>query len=224
LDKEGKKMSIAAINSIYTDSAQTSQSSKSSISLDDFYTLLITELKNQDPTDPLDNRELLQQVASFKQLDDLNAISTNIETMLSSVNSSSAVSYIGKTVVTSGNEFTVSEGASGTIRFDLAGDASDVTVSIYNSDGNLVRTIDEGALSQGEHAVEWDTCDNEGNKLSDGTYTFSVSAVDNSGNAVSSTTLTTSVVSGVSFEDGVAYLKLGNESVPVASVVEVYDS
>jgi flagellar basal-body rod modification protein FlgD len=220
-------MSIAAVNTTYTDSTQTYESSASSISVDDFYTLLTAELQNQDPTDPIDTTELIQQTVSYTQLERLDTISNNIETMLlyqQSINNSSAVSFIGKTVTANNDQLSISEGSTGDITFELAEDASDVTVSIYNSDGELVRVIDGGALSEGEHTLEWDACDNDGNELTDGTYTFAVSAVDESGEAVTSTTLTTAVVSGISYEDGIAYLELGNFSVPLGSVIEIYDS
>ena len=221
-------MSVSAVSSAVTDTTSATSYSGYSLSLEDFYTLLITELQYQDPTDPVDNDEMISQITGYSQLEALDAISEGMDTLLlyqQSLNSAQAVSFIGKTVTAQANELVVSDQSSNDINFELEGDASDVTISIYDSDGELVREIEAESLDEGEHSVSWDCLDDDGNAVADGSYSFEVTATDAEGEAVSCVTTTTSTVQGVSFEGGIAYLQLANgTSVSLSSVTEIYDS
>ncbi len=220
-------MYVNGVSTIGNTTTSASSATNSSISMEDFYKLLTTELQNQDPTDPVDTSTMISQTASYGQLEKLDDISDDLGKLLlyqQSMNNGQAVSFLGKTVTVDSDQLSLTDGTSGDIQFQLAGDASDVTVSIYNADGTLVRKIDGGALSAGTNTLEWNGRDDDGNSLPDGDYTFSVSAMDGSGAAVEATTLSTSEVTGITFEDGIAYLQLENGTVPVGSVVEVYGS
>lgn len=217
-------MSVSAVSSTVDTTSATSLSGYS-LSVEDFYTLLITELQYQDPTEPVENSELIDQVTGYSQLDALNSIAENMDYLLmyqQSLNSAQAVSFIGKTVTANDDQLTVSDQACSEINFDLESDASDVSISIYDSDSDLARQVDIGALSAGEHSYQWDCLDDAGNTLDDGDYSFTITATDSSGASVDSLSQVTSVVQGVSFDSGIAYLQLANgSSVPLASVTDV---
>ena len=220
-------MSVSAVGSTVDTTSATSLSAYS-LSTEDFYTLLITELQYQDPTDPVDNSEMINQLTGYSQLDALDNISESMDYLLlyqQSLNSAQAVSFIGKTVTAEDDQITVSGQSAGAINFDLESDAGEVSLSIYDADGNLVRNVDQGAMSAGEHSYEWDCLDDDGNVQPDGAYSFAISATDESGATVNSSSTVTSVVQGVSFENGLAYLQLENGSkIPLASVTEIYDA
>jgi flagellar basal-body rod modification protein FlgD len=219
-------MSVTGLESVGSNATSTSISKSNILGKDDFLNLLITQLQYQDPLSPLDSAEFTSQLAQFSSLEQMSNVNTNLEMLQlyqASINNSQAVSFIGKTIKALGNSIGVTDGVADQIHFDLEDDASDVLVHIYGSKGNLVKTIQSGALSAGEQRVEWDGTDNEGNTVPDDTYTFKVAATDNDANTVNVKTLITALVSGVSFKDGTTYLVAGNQEIPIGSVFEVME-
>ena len=69
-----------------------------------------------------------------------------------------------------------------------------------------------------------DCTDNDGNEVPDGTYTFEVVATDSDGNLINATTFITALVSGVSFKDGITYLLVGDQEIPIGSVFKVKEA
>jgi flagellar hook-associated protein 3 FlgL len=84
------------------------------------------------------------------------------------------------------NSIEIIGGASTDIMFDLAGDASDITIDITDSTGSVVHTLTVANGVEGTNAISWDGCDDDGNTLADGDYDFAVSASDSNGNDVAS--------------------------------------
>jgi len=100
----------------------------------------------------------------------------------------------------------MADGASQTLSFSLAGDASAVTVTVYDEDGNSVKTIDAGSLSSGNNTVTWDGTDSDGDTVDDGTYSFKVTATDSDGNSVTASTSVTATIASVLYSGGTTYL------------------
>ena len=191
---------------------------------DDFLTLLITQLQNQDPLNPTDSTEYTAQLAQFSSLEQLSNVNTNLEYMQlyqASINNAQAVSFIGKEIIALGDEIQVTDGQAENCRFELGGDASGVVVNIYDSAGNLVKAIEQGAMDAGRQTVEWDGTDQNGNTVADGNYTFEVQAVDASDQEVAAVTYSSGLVEGVTFIEGVTYFLVGNQKIPISDIVEV---
>jgi flagellar basal-body rod modification protein FlgD len=190
-----------------TSSLYTTSSSNDEMSKTDFLTLLITQLQNQDPTNPQDSSEFASQLAQFSSLEQLMNLNTSLTSVSTAMSGSQAYSLVGKDALYDGNTLTVTSGETPSdINLALASDASSVTIKIYDSDGTLVRTIDAGELSSGVQSVSWDGNDSSGNALSSGEYTFEVSATDSSGSTVTSAALMREQITGVIDNDGTYYL------------------
>ena len=191
---------------------------------DDFLTLLLTQLQNQDPLNPTDSTEYTAQLAQFSSLEQLSNINANLEYMQlyqASINNAQAVSFIGKEIISLGNDVRVEDGQPENCRFELGGDASGVSVNIYDSAGHLVKTIEQGAMQAGRQTVIWDGTDQNGNAVPDGDYTFEIMAVDAADQKVNAVTFSSGLVEGVSFIEGVTYFLVGNQKVPISDIVEV---
>ncbi|MEN6623312.1 MAG: FlgD immunoglobulin-like domain containing protein [Smithella sp.] len=202
----------------------TSSSALSSLTSDDFLTLLLTELQNQDPTDPVSTGDMLQQFSTLTQVansEKTNSYLSSLADNMSTLSNSQNLNYIGKTITYSCDSITVSNGTAGNLSFDLASDTTDVVATIYNSSGTVVNTIDLGSLSSGSYSLSWDGTDSSGSGLSDGTYTAKYSAKDSSGNSVTVTTSGTVEVTGVVYNSGDTYLVTANGDIPVSSVTAV---
>ncbi len=191
---------------------------------DDFLTLLITQLQNQDPLNPTDSTEYTAQLAQFSSLEQLSNINQNLEYLQlfqASINNAQAVSFIGKEITALGDAIQVKEGVADACEFELTADADGVIVNIYNDAGNLVKTIDQGAMEAGRQTVVWDGTDQNGNQIQDGDYTFEIMAVDANDQDVKAITYTSGVVSGVTFIDGTTYFIIENQKIPIADIIEV---
>jgi flagellar basal-body rod modification protein FlgD len=215
---------ISALTSSASATSTSDTSALSSMTSDDFLTLLLTELQNQDPTDPVSTSDMLQQFSTLTQVADsekTNSYLSSLVNSMSTLSNSQTVNYIGKTISYSCDNITVSNGTAGNLNFDLAGDTTAVTATIYNSSGTAVNTLSLGSLSSGSYSLSWDGTDSSGSTLSDGTYTVKYSATDTSGSSVTVTTSGTVAVIGVVYNGGVAYLVTANGDIPVSSVTEV---
>ena len=148
-------MSTSAVSSalLGVSSSSSTTSTDTSSTSDEFLTLFIAELKNQDPTNAVDTSELTSQLATFTQVE--QSIQTNLylDTLTqyaASVNNAEAASCIGKTVSVDTSEVAVSDGDADDIVFSLSDDAANATITISDSSGNVINTITETNLSEGD--------------------------------------------------------------------------
>ena len=208
-------MSTSTVTGVNSGTTVASAASSQVLTQDDFLQMLIAQLQNQDPLNPLSGTDFAAQLAQFSSLDQLTKINTQLSSLastLSSTNNSQVVSLIGDEVVANGNSITVS-GASTTLAYNLSQNAQQGTIQIYDSNGTLVNTLTFGQQQSGNNTVNWNT-----SNVNSGTYTFKVSAVDSSGNAVSATTMMTGTVTGVTFQNGVPYLSVNGQNVALTDV------
>ncbi len=192
--------------------------------LNDFLLMLTTQLKNQDPTDPLDTNQFTQQLVGFNQVEQQINTNRNLEKLLAintAAQVNNAVSYIGKSVNTEGNKGVVSGGV-GAFAYNLPAGATSAEVTITNSTGNVVFT-GAGTTNTGDNVVFWDGKNSVTNVAEpDGIYTISLVAKDAAGTPLkNASTYTTGVVTAVDIRNGSAILSLGTLQVPIEKVLAV---
>jgi flagellar basal-body rod modification protein FlgD len=206
-----------------TSSSSSSTSSTSSTSgtsgtdlQNTFLTLLVTQLKNQDPTNPADSSQMVSQLAQINTvtgISNLNTSLSSLATQISAGQSTQAALLIGSNVLASGSSVTVSNGAASTFGVKLDNAVSDLQVVVKNSAGQIVNTLDLGAQSAGTVPVSgWTPVDSSGKTLADGTYTISAQGTINGQQATATTLAASQVQSVVQMSDGSAGLKLSNGS------------
>lgn len=197
----------------------------------DFLNLFIKQMQSQDPTSPMDSAQMMQQTATFTQVQSMTEMSQNILKMVeASTNSSStaqlasAANFIGKVMEYSGNDTTLT-GSGAAISFDTAAIPSKTNVTIRDAQGNFVRTLSPTVTDTGKQYLVWDGTDANGNKMANGKYSFSVSAVDDKGTSVGVTTYSNGQVTGVSTENGTLVYEIdGKYDVSPDKVVSVRDA
>ncbi|MDG2533728.1 flagellar hook capping FlgD N-terminal domain-containing protein [Sphingomonas sp. HITSZ_GF] len=192
----------------------TSQLGTTDMDVSDFLALMTAQLKNQDPFEPVDNSQMVAQMAQFSSLSGITEMSSTLKTIASQLSTTSlndAIGYVGKTVLVEGSTAypRTSGGLAGAVA--LADDATNVTVTIKDADGNTLKTIEMGAQDSGAVAWEWDGTTDSGEAAGDGPFTVSTIATDGTGN-VSSAPLVWAPVSAVS---------MGSDGKPVLSVTGV---
>jgi flagellar basal-body rod modification protein FlgD len=183
-------------------------------------------LQNQDPTDPLDNSEMVTQLAQISTISSIESLGTTAETISSQISASESLqasALVGNGVLIDGNTIKVASGEATTFGVTLASDADDVTVTISDSSGNVVRTLDEEDMSAGTQTLSWDGLQDDGTTAADGAYTFTVAATADDA-AVTSTALTYALVTGVTTDSSNAVaLDLGgvNDNVALSDIALV---
>ena len=144
-----------------------------------FLKLLVTQLNNQDPLNPLDNAQLTSQLAQMSTVSGIEKLNGAVQSLLAQSGASQVLqsaALIGRTVLVPGKDVGVKDGALEKFGIDLAGAADSVKVSVKNAAGDTVRTFDLGALPPGVKMIEWDGKTSTGTTAPDGAYTLSVTA------------------------------------------------
>ncbi|WP_407331097.1 flagellar hook assembly protein FlgD [Enterovibrio sp. 27052020O] len=145
---------------------------------EDFLSLLTKQLSNQDPFKPVDNEQMIAQMASFATVDGIGKMNEQFGSLNAAMTSSQALqasSLVGQDVLVPGNDgFKTAEGGIAAM-VKLPQALNDVIVRIQNDRGELLRSFSLGAKSPGDHRVEWDGKDDTGNPLPEGNYSMNVS-------------------------------------------------
>lgn len=165
---------------------------------DRFLKLLVTQMKNQDPLNPMDNAEITSQMAQLSTVTGIEKLNETLNAF-TKAQAFQSVNMIGHYVLAPGEHMDLASGtALGGV--ELASAADDVTVKIFDSNGNLVKTLDLDKLDAGVNAFTWDGKNEAGAAAADGSYTFTVTAKLN-GEAVNATSLAVGKVQSVLMDD-----------------------
>jgi flagellar basal-body rod modification protein FlgD len=188
-----------------------------------FLTLLTTQLKNQDPTSPLDTNQFTSQLTQMTGVEQ-QLLSNQLLQQLVSQSSGSgvtgAVGLIGKSVTASGSTATLQDGAA-TWQYTLGGNAANVTVQVADSSGNVVFSgpANSGA---GAQAFTWNGQNAAGQQQANGgTYTLTVSAADSSGAPVTVSNAVQGTASAVEQVNGQTMVTVGGVQVPLSAITAV---
>ena len=206
-------------------SEQVATKKNDALGQEEFLLLLVTQLQNQDPLDPMDSTEFTAQLAQFSSLEQMTAMNKTLTSIRETQNGLSymqATSYIGKDVTALGNMIALSGGDGADIKFNIGSNASQVVVSIYDEYGDLVNKIEKGTTDKGAVSVYWDGLKSDGNPAPEGFYGYSVLAMDQDGKSVAVESTVTVQITGVDLRGTTPYLISGDRAVPLDSVLEVH--
>ena len=165
---------------------------------DRFLKLLVTQMKSQDPMNPLDNAQVTSQFAQLSTVSGINKLNDALTAMASSYQTSQtlqAASMINHGVLTPGSGIDMAKG-SALLGVDLEGAADKVSVTIRDASGKVVRTLEAGAQQAGSQPLTWDGKADDGSALADGHYKFEIAA-SQGGAKVSATGLQFGLVDSV---------------------------
>jgi flagellar basal-body rod modification protein FlgD len=191
---------------------------------DRFLKLLVAQMENQDPLNPLDNAQVTTQMAQINTVTGINELGDSIGKMIEQITglqTLQAASLTGRDVVVAGNSMQLPAGGTANGAYELPGDASAVKVEVRDSNGALVRTMELGAQRGGVSRFAWDGRTDAGAPAAAGEYRFSVTA--GSGKSeYAATALRVGRVEGVRNEGGQLQLLLaGQGAVPYAEVRQI---
>lgn len=208
-----------------TTSPTVASSASTTLGQSDFLKLMTAQMQNQDPFDPVDNTQMVAQMAQFSSLagiSEMGATLKGIADKLGGTSVSDASAYIGRTVLTSGSVAygRTTGGLAGAV--ELSGAASDVKVTIEAESGAVLRQLSLGASPKGTATYDWDGLTEAGEDAGSGPFKVTVTA-QNAGAAVPATGLVWAPVQSVSVPAGGAPVLnvAGLGTVQVSAVREI---
>ncbi len=194
---------------------------------DGFLQLLVAQMKNQDPINPMDGKEFASQLAQFnsvEQLINLNdgvaSLAQSQQVMSQGLSNTMAASLTGKSVQAITDKINVGTGAENPVQFKLNNSASSATITITDAAGNTVRTEELENLSSGEHTWNWDGLSGAGNRVPEGTYSVQVAA-RNGESEVGALTYQQGSAEKVRYTDEGVKLVVNGVEIPLGDVEEI---
>jgi flagellar basal-body rod modification protein FlgD len=214
-------MAVSGIGGTTSTSSLAGSRATIADNFDTFLQLLVTQLKNQNPLDPLDTNQFTQQLVQFTSVEQQLKTNEFLEAMMAAsqnAGNAEAVSYVGKIVTASGNKAELVNGRA-QWHFAVAEPAA-ITATVRDVDGNVVYTK-TGSVEQGESVFTWDGIGTDGRKRPDGSYSITVEARNADGKLINVATEMTGEVTGVDFTGSEPVLIVGNARVNMSAVMSV---
>lgn len=213
-----------------TAATTNSQSGQSKAKLEEdlnrFLTLLVTQLKNQDPLDPMDSTEFTSQLVQFASVEQQIFQNSKLESLVAlqqAGQTSTMVDYIGMTVEVEGKKLPLENGGA-EFTYTMPSGAKSAKITITNEDGVTVLKRD-AEIAPGKHKFEWDGTGDTGATLSDGTYNVLVSGLDHNGEILQISHTVFGRVTGASAEGGFPTLTLaGNIPADLGKLISVKET
>lgn len=189
---------------------------------DQFLTLLTTQLRNQNPLDPLDTNQFTSQLVQFAGVEQQLKTNDTLSTLLTlnkAATTTNAVGFIGSTITADGAASQLKGGVAEWKVTVPRGATANVTIK--NAAGTVVQTYSAATLAAGEQTYRWDGRTSVGAKAPDGEYSITIDARDVSGTAVTAQTEVKGVVDGIDLSGSTPLLKIGGISVAIEKVKTV---
>lgn len=219
------------INNILSQTSQAfnqkDKASNSEMGQQEFLQLLVAQMRNQDPINPLDSKEFAAQLAQFNSVEQLINVNSGLSTlqgsqemMSASLTNSMAASMTGKHVKALSSEVYLAPGGQSNIQFKLNSSASEVEIVIRNESGSEVRREKLSGVAGGENQWSWDGRNDSGDRMADGNYNVEIQA-SNEGSKVDALTYVEGTVGKVRYTGSGVFLHVNGINVSIGDVEEV---
>jgi flagellar basal-body rod modification protein FlgD len=216
-------MTVSGTSSTSSSNSAAASLPSSTISSQDFLSLLVSELRNQDPMNATSVTDFINQMTSYSNFTQQQSINTNLNALagaFSSLVTLNSVNYIGHIVEAKTDTAQLKDG-NAVFGYSLSAAATDVSITIKNAAGKTVWT-GTGTGMAGSNTFAWDGKDSNGNQLLDGgQYTIGVTATDAVGNSVFNYSTITGAVTGLDTSSGIPSLTVNGLPVSVSSIIGV---
>jgi len=211
----------------WVDPKKTRQVGGSELDKDAFMKLMLAQMKNQDPMNPMQSHEMAAQLAQFTSLEQLNNINATLEGMKNAQQPSTnyqALNFIGKKVSGDSSKLTrVAGDKFHEFNFSLMNDAASAEIKIKDAEGNDVRTLKMTNLKKGQNTISWNGLTEDGMAARPGEYRFAIEAKSSNGLKVAARTEFDGKITGLNFTAEGPVLMVGQQTVKLSDVKKIYE-
>ncbi len=193
---------------------------------DQFLQLLVAQMKNQDPENPMDGSQMAAQLAQFSSVEQLTQINETLSTqntgqtgLATLLANNGALGAVGKNVLVSADAVDTSKGAPDSVVADIPDTAKSATLKVYDKDGNEVASQDLGSVSAGRKSISLGKSLTSG--IGSGTYRYVVEADTGETDPTAVPTYVTGKIDSVRFSPNGPMVSIGGMQVPYMSVTEI---
>lgn len=194
---------------------------------DAFFKLMLTQLKSQDPTNPLKSHEMAAQLAQFSSLEQMTNINQTLAEMKNAqkpAENFQSLNLIGKTVAGDSSKLTRTQfDKEHDFKFNLPVDAKEVQVKVRNADGEIVRTYKVNNLKAGPNQITWNGENENAQKMQPGEYDFIVEAKNAAEQKIAVKTEFEGQITGITFSAEGPILQVGNQSIKFGDISKITD-
>ena len=169
----------SAIDPLSAVRVQQAVKKDTSLGQKDFLSLMIAQLKNQDPFKPMDNGQFLGQMAQFSTVSGIQGLQDSFSSLATSLQSNQALqaaNLVGRGAMIDSNALPLDDGAGAYGAIDVPNGAADVTLEIRDASGQTVRRVNMGNQPAGIQSFQWDGTDDSGNRVAAGGYSIAATA------------------------------------------------
>lgn len=212
-----------ATNGVVNTSTATA-ADKTKLGKDDFMQLLLVELQHQDPTEPMDSEKILTQTSQLATLESAENTNNALADLAASIGNSqqfSTIAAIGKMADVGSDAITYDEGGQSNFEMYFPEDVQQGTITISDSEGQTIQTIDVGTNPAGTYQFTWDGTTSTGGMADSGIYHVNAT-YKNSNDEPRTTRIGAYPIESVRFDGGEAQVRLGSNYVPLSQIREVY--
>jgi len=191
----------------------------------EFLNLLTTQLQYQDPLDPMDNTAFTAQLAQFSSLEQLTNLNDKFDDMLASqagLSTLQALGFLGREVDAPVDHLHLEDGGTLPIHVTVGSETAQTLVSVVDNRGEVVATLDLGALPAGVHQATWDGLTKDGVAAPAGDYYLAAGAADANGNPVSAQVLGAQTVTGIDLSGDEPWILTADSRLPLSSIYKLY--
>ncbi|MBU1701717.1 MAG: hypothetical protein KJ970_14750 [Candidatus Eisenbacteria bacterium] len=215
-------MEVTSIGS--TNAALSAAAGYADLGKEDFLKLLLAQLVNQDPLNPMQNEEMVAQLAQFsslEQMQNLNATAQTQTLMIESLGQTMTPQMIGRRLVASSGELNITGTDPVEVGVYLPQQAQEVLISVVDESGQTVAIVRREGVPQGNTVWDWNPVADDGDELPPGSYNLQVSAFDVDGEPLGAVPVVAGLISGVSYDQGQTWLIMNGQQIPLGSVIEI---
>lgn len=226
-DDVGKVLNKIA-DSNWVDPEKTRKVGNNQLDKDAFMKLMLTQMKYQDPSSPMQSHEMAAQLAQFTSLEQLNNINSTLQGMSKSQAPSlnyQALSFIGKKVSGDSSKLTrIAGDKDHEFHFNLMGDASKIKVEVLDAEGNTVRKLEMNNLKKGDNQIKWNGLAEDGLEAKPGDYRFNVEAFASNGARVFAKSDFEGRITGLNYTANGPVLLVGNQAIRMSDVKRIEEA
>lgn len=212
-------------NNLFTNATQSSDSNSNTLDKDAFLKLLVAEIQNQNPLEPMDNQKFLDQMTQFTTMEQMTNMSESFQgfiTQMQSATKLQASAVVGKYAVIEGNTIKFKDNVAEGIVYNVE-EEGEIFIRITDKEGNLVREDSLGYNEPGIYGYQWDGRNNSGTIQTEGTYDYQMVMIDSNGEEQTFGGVDGGTVEAVQFIDDEIYVIVNNQKYDFKDIIEISD-